>query len=209
MTILNIETLRSGINTHKNYEHTPKGYVAIGKGGHGKNELHSYYNIPQSELSCHIGNHAGSSLEFGKVGNEPTAMYYVKQAFYEEHIKEKFTMLELMAKAEGLIGKTVLGSKFNRTFAVEGIRMLNSKFGVPTWLAPADNDYLKKHGFLIIVECAADYANVATCEVIDNIINLNGEYDAVIEGKFVKVGCQTIPIEKVQEILDTYKKLNP
>jgi hypothetical protein len=41
----------------------------------------------------------------------------------------------------------------------------------------------------------------------DLSVELNGSYTAVISKDGVKVGCQTFPIEKIQEIIDTYNKL--
>lgn len=40
------------------------------------------------------------------------------------------------------------------------------------------------------------------------VIRLNNEYSAEVSKGKVKVGCQTFPIEKIQEILDAHSKLS-
>jgi hypothetical protein len=215
MKLTNIETLRERIEYHKNYMPTPYGYVPIGYGGRGNNDLHSHYNIPEKDLSCYLGAPntiaIGSAFENNKMGNEPTAMYFVTKAFYDEHIKydKPLTMIEQIEKAQGLIGKQMFGRKYGKVFTVDSMRLFNNKHGVPTWLVPADTEYLKKHGFLVIVENASDYANVDIQEVINNVVKLNDDYDAIIVGNIVKVGCQSIHIDKVKEILNIHNKLKP
>lgn len=211
MKLTNIEALRNRIEDHKNHTPKPTDYVPIGYGGRGSdNDLHSQFNIPEKELSCYIGTHF-HGFEHHKLGNEPTAMYFVTKAFYDEHIKydKPLTMIEQIEKAQGLIGKHMIGRKYGKVFTVDSIRLFNNKHGIPSWLVPADTEYLKKHGFLVIVENASDYANVDIQEVINNVVKLNDDYDAIIEGNIVKVGCQSIPIGKVREILETYNKLKP
>lgn len=107
--------------------------------------------------------------------------------------------------AFSLIGKTVLfeGKKFN----ISSVSVW-SKF-YPT----SDKGILKvikEHGYCVMVEDEVRDLAVPFAEVslTGNVIKLSDEYNAVIEGDNVIVGCQTIPITTIQKILDLHKTLS-
>jgi hypothetical protein len=107
--------------------------------------------------------------------------------------------------AFSLIGKTVL---------FEGKKFKISSVSVWSKFYPTSDKgiqkVIKEHGYCVMVEDEDQDIAVPFAEVsLDgNVIKLSDEYDAVIDGDNVIVGCQTIPIAKVQEILDLHKKLS-
>lgn len=108
-------------------------------------------------------------------------------------------------QAFGMIGETVLfeGKKFK----------ISSASVWSTFYPTSDKSIqkvIKEHGYCVLVEDVDRDLAVPFSEVslIGNVIKLSDEYSAVIQGNNVIVGCQTIPIAKVQEILDLHKKLS-
>jgi hypothetical protein len=63
-------------------------------------------------------------------------------------------------------------------------------------------------GVFVYVESDEEIAPLCAVSVVDNLIKLTNKYNAIIDGDVVKVGCENIPIEKVEQILELYKKLN-
>lgn len=81
-----------------------------------------------------------------------------------------------------------------------------------------DYPYIKTTGTTISADCerpsnmiVIEFNENLTCESIRNYsrtVKLNDEYVAEVSKGYVKVGCQTFPIEKIQEILDVHSKLS-
>tara|TARA_R110002167_G_scaffold98020_1_gene258221 strand:- start:3896 stop:4438 length:543 start_codon:yes stop_codon:yes gene_type:complete len=68
---------------------------------------------------------------------------------------------------------------------------------------------IERDGYCVTVEDEDGYSHTLTnITVLTNRIKLNAEYTAVIKGNDVVVGCQTIPIEKVKEIIKRHEDLN-
>jgi hypothetical protein len=63
-------------------------------------------------------------------------------------------------------------------------------------------------GYCVYVENRFYTAPVDKLTVIENQITLNENYSAMIEGNNVIVGCQTIPIDKVKEIIALHEKIS-
>jgi hypothetical protein len=104
--------------------------------------------------------------------------------------------------ALSLVGKNVYYK--GKPFMVEAATVFNKYY-------PTDNKTItrevKEFGYSIVLENDDGFAPFSEIEEISNKVVLNDEYSAIIENDVVKVGCQTIPIDKVEEILKTHKKL--
>jgi hypothetical protein len=71
-------------------------------------------------------------------------------------------------------------------------------------------ELIKRDGYCVTVEDVKGRTILLEEIVQDkpNTVILNDEYNAIIKGDVVSVGCQDIPIEKVKEILEVYNNLN-
>jgi hypothetical protein len=69
-------------------------------------------------------------------------------------------------------------------------------------------DIVKKSGYCYFVIGENFLAPASKITAISNRVVLNSEYTAIITKESVLVGCQTIPIEKVQEILKNHKDIH-
>jgi len=68
---------------------------------------------------------------------------------------------------------------------------------------------IERDGYCVTVEDEVGISHTLNnITVVSNRIKLNAEYTAVIKGDDVVVGCQTIPIEKVKEIIKRHEELN-
>ena len=68
---------------------------------------------------------------------------------------------------------------------------------------------IERDGYCVTVEDEDGYSHTLTnITLLTSRIKLNDEYTAVIIGNDVVVGCQTIPIEKVKEIIKRHEELN-
>lgn len=109
------------------------------------------------------------------------------------------TLQDQIDKAISLIGKTVEHDYVTFTVTDWGIGNRFSDFSKIT------NNLVD--GVCVYVENDTEIAPLCELKIVDNLIKLTDDYNATIEGNVVKVGCQTIPIEKVEQILELYKKL--
>lgn len=109
------------------------------------------------------------------------------------------SLFEDIEKAKSMIGKTLktrIGNIF--TPATWGVGNQYSK-----------NFSISKGDNAVYLEDADIIALLSDCEVANNTMKLTDDYNATLEGDIVKVGCQSIPIEKVKELLKLYEDLNP
>jgi len=104
--------------------------------------------------------------------------------------------------ALSMVGKNVIYQ--GKPFMVEAVTVFNKYY--PSAIKTVQKE-VKELGYSIVLENDDGFAPLSEVEEISNTVVLNDEYTAVIDGETVKVGCQTIPIQKVEEILKTFKKL--
>lgn len=124
---------------------------------------------------------------------EDNVEYYVWRFKLHENTSD---LISQVKKAETLLGKRVL-SVNNKPFTVDGVRVVN-KHCIPSW---ADSDLVDKQGFAVYLEDEDDYIEISDAKEVTNVLKLTDSYDAVIGDGVVTVGCQTIPIDTVREIV--------
>jgi hypothetical protein len=93
----------------------------------------------------------------------------------------------------------------DKPFLVEAVTVFNKYYGSTNATIKSE---VKEHGYSIVLENDDDFAPLSEVEVIPMVIDLTDDYNAVIDGDNVVVGCQTIPIQKVRDILDLYERYN-
>lgn len=105
--------------------------------------------------------------------------------------------------AIALIGKKVQYK--GKPFQVEAFTVYNKYYGSTNATIKSE---VKEYGYSIVLENDDDFAPLSEVTEIPMVIDLTDDYHAVIKGDNVIVGCQTIPIQKVRDILDLYSKYN-
>lgn len=111
------------------------------------------------------------------------------------------SLIDDIKKAKSLIGKTVRQISIGETFIPEFFGVANE------YNRNVDSRDLVD-GYAVYLE-NQDYISVLSdLEEVTNIVNLTDDYNAIIEGDIVKVGCQNIPIEKVKEIIKLWESLS-
>ncbi len=111
---------------------------------------------------------------------------------------------QLVERAESLIGKKVRNGN-------SGADLVVGDFCIILTQKQADERSLsvieefQKNGFCIALRDVGAYSSIPLLDNTelfqeDIIIKLTDEYDAIISKNEVKVGCQTIPKEKIVEI---------
>jgi len=116
------------------------------------------------------------------------------------------TLEEQAKDALSLLGKKVMHG--TTTLVVESITI----YGVsnkPPYTNPIVNGYYDKHGFCVVIKGGRYAVPVDGVTLVpeSKTIELTNEYDAEVFKNEVKVGCQTISIEKVKEILTIAESL--
>ena len=110
------------------------------------------------------------------------------------------TLQDQINEAISLIGKTVEHDDVTFTVTAWGIGNKYSDFS-----CIIDN---LVDGVCVYVDNANGLAPLSKLNIVDNMIEINDDFNATIEGDVVKVGHQIIPIEKVKQIIELYEKLN-
>jgi len=107
-----------------------------------------------------------------------------------------------LEKAQALVGKRVKKLSTGEYFTPEyfGIGNKYTRNLVP--------DTFNDDGYVVYLENDDYIAPVNDLEEVTNVVELTDDYDAIIEGDTVKVGCQNIPIDKVKEILSLWENLS-
>lgn len=109
-------------------------------------------------------------------------------------------------RALKLVGKKIVVGKEKHTVQNVLFRRGNDHH----YLSLESIDHIKKHGWVAAV-VFSNSRNLPVSMVKEApselSVKLNDSHTAVISKDGVKVGCQTFPIEKIQEIIDTYNKL--
>jgi len=105
--------------------------------------------------------------------------------------------------AESLVGTTV---KFNRTrYMVEDWTRITK--GQTKGVAKVISDIVNKHGFCFCAVSGETLIPVSKIKTTSPRIVLNNEYSGVVRKDDVVVGCQTIPYEKILEIVKIHNEL--
>jgi len=69
------------------------------------------------------------------------------------------------------------------------------------------SDIIDKHGFCYCVSTSGVVMPASKVKKVDNRIVLTSEYNALISKDVINVGCQTIPYQKVLDIVAAHKAL--
>ena len=183
-----------------NKDNTDPNYVCIGYGDDGDdNGLATMFDIPNRE----IYSKDDSNFESGFAGSDPNRLYYITYSLYWKFIKElrahinTFTLQDAIDFAQTFIGKSVMGEA--NAFVVEGFSLFN-KFSSPSWMNAEGEAFIEKNGWVVVVENNDDFSVVTKDLDVVNMVKLNDTYDAIIEGDYVKVGCQTIHKDRILEL---------
>jgi len=123
-------------------------------------------------------------------GNVSTYMHY-----RFEEVDDLFDDIE---KARNLVGKMIMCSKSGTIFSPTAYGVGN-QYTDHIYLSEGNAVYLEDDDTIVLL---------SECEEVSNVVKLNDEYHATIEGNIVKVGCQSIPIDKVKQILSIWENLN-
>lgn len=166
------------------------------------------YNV-EIDATFEVVSHHGAGAGVQLKGLEPGYGYTLANFKLVEFAKpsEETKMKEAYELAKSLFGKTVEcddGTKYT----VTGVIFRQDKTD-NLGLGAACGKFLKDNGWVIGVKFnGMNYPVQRVKEVPADIdIKLNGGYTATVSKGSVKVGCQTFPIEKIQEIIDAYNKL--
>jgi hypothetical protein len=110
---------------------------------------------------------------------------------------------DLIEKAKNLIGKTVRDTNSGDIFVPDAWGIANKYSD----LKIAKN--IKGEDVVLYVENDDNICEVGeNLEIVNNVITLTDDYNATIEKDVVNVGCQSIPIEKVRELLKIWESLH-
>lgn len=103
---------------------------------------------------------------------------------------------------------TLVGESFKidgKTVNVKAVSVWNKYYPSNN---PTINKIVKDFGYCVVLDDGNDVYALTQYNAIDNKVQISDDYTAVIEGDDVVVGCQTISIDKVKEILEIHKQLN-
>jgi hypothetical protein len=167
-------------------------------------QYHDYGIKPDTvfEVIEHRDN-GGILLKGAKQGYAYTGKY-----FELAEVSEETKMKEAFALARSLVGKTVMCDDGDAKYTVTGIIFRQDKTD-HVGLGWSCEKFLKENGWLVGVQFGTmNYPVQMVKELPTDIdVKLNGSYTATVSKGSVKVGCQTFPIEKIQEIIDAHNKL--
>lgn len=131
------------------------------------------------------------------------------ESFFTERFElvgRKDTLEDLVKKACVILesGKNVI--HHNRVHTPSGMEV----FTKPTTnSSPIVEDDIAENGFSVAIKMTNDVIiPVNQLTIASNIVKGVGDYEAIVEKDFIKVGCQTIPWSKVEEIVELHKKLS-
>ena len=105
--------------------------------------------------------------------------------------------------SEMFVGQSVIHNKKKFKVTGWGCATPALSHGMPKLV----KDLVKKFGYCYFVTGGRNIVPVSLVTTVNNRVELNGEYTAIVGEKIVKVGCQDIPIEKVIEIVQTHKEI--
>lgn len=111
--------------------------------------------------------------------------------------------------AKSLIGKKIVCDDGPSKYTVSGVIFRQDKTD-NVGLGHTCEKFLRDNGWVVGVRFNnMNYPVQLVNEVPSNISVelINGSYTAVVSKGSVKVGCQTFPIEKIQEIIEAHNKL--
>ncbi len=137
-----------------------------------------------------------------KEKQSPTLEQLVKEC---DEAKAKFLGKRIMFK-------NILSSRDSRMssteFPVDGVDIHIREYPNPNSDSAIVRKNSEEHGYTIVLKCSKPSqcipANLA--EVYEDVkVKLNEQYEAVIKGDQVQVGCQVFSIEKVKEIIKAYE----
>jgi hypothetical protein len=123
-----------------------------------------------------------------------------------EVVDKPETMKELVNKAYDILQSGKIVTMFIDTYTPESIEI----FTKPTNRSSAlVTDDIKRNGFSVALRMTNDLViPVNQLTIVSNIVKDVGDYEAIVEKDFIKVGCQFIPWSKVEEIVELHKKLS-
>lgn len=111
---------------------------------------------------------------------------------------------EQIARAESLVGKKIIHEGAPSLYPIEKWGIADSLDG----FSEIVKNVIKRDKFCVYLKGGAQYFPALECEeYIQNIVRLNSSYIAEVFEDHVKVGCQTFPIESIQEILKVHSGL--
>lgn len=128
----------------------------------------------------------------------------------EEHAEyaSYFTLVSRndLEYAMSLVGKTVKVINTRYTFKVEAVGLRN-KYTVSDLDTAVVKREVSESGCAIMLHSEFKLISLKEVEEFtDDTVELSDTHIARIEGEYVTVGCLTIPMNKIQEILDVYNQ---
>jgi hypothetical protein len=119
----------------------------------------------------------------------------------------EFTPEQEYKEAKKLIGKTVKFKGGSNKFKVEKVILRHDNDGGD--LSLASQDYLKKHGYVVVV-IGNYFKPFPEIELVPDEITLklNDSYDAVVTKDGIKVGCQTFSHDIVDALKNAIEEIN-
>jgi hypothetical protein len=161
-------------------------------------------NVKPDAILEVVDQHNGAVLLNGfKQGYEYTGRYFeLAEACEENKMREAYEL------AKSLVGKTVVCDNGDAMYNVAGVIFRQDKTD-DVGIGQTCRNFLKDNGWLVGVKLGySNYPVQRVKEVPSKIdVKLNDSYTATVSKGNVKVGCQTFPIEKIQEIIDAHNKL--
>lgn len=189
----NLDILRGKIATYS--KHHVGRYLCIGNGDPDFT-LRDKFDIAPDYLYWNDGGF------FNKVyGSSAGDLYYITKTFYKQHVElmktDFITAADAIKKAESLLGKIVMGQE--KQFTVESWSIFG-KHAIPSWMSNEGEDLIDKQGWVCIVDNDGEFAVLKDDTETYNLVKLNDEYDAIIVGDMVHVGCQKIHKDRIIEL---------
>lgn len=112
------------------------------------------------------------------------------------------TLNDLVNKAKDLVDKKVTDSKDGKKFSPDNIKVYLLEKDVKLSSGRAQDSF-KRNGFAICLNGGGITIPVEDLDLAPEVvtIKLTKDYDAKIYADRVEVGCQTIPLDKLKELL--------
>jgi hypothetical protein len=106
--------------------------------------------------------------------------------------------------AKSFVGKAINDKRNNRVYVPDSIGLAT----IYTENGFLKNSAIENDGYAVYVENRDYVTLIGDVELLTNVIKLTDDYNATINKDSIEVGCQTIPIEKVKELLEKWEALH-
>lgn len=163
------------------------------------------YNVKPYEIFEVVSHHGAGAINLKGLEE---GFGYTEKYFELAETSEETKMQEAFALAKSLVGKTIVYDDGDTKYIVTGVIFRQDKTD-HVGLGYTCKNFLKENGWVVGVKFnGLTYPVQLVKELPTDIdVKLNGSYTATVSKGSVKVGCQTFPIEKIQDIIDAHNKL--